>query len=478
MASLIPSRDWEVARPAVFTTANELAAVVLLGTPALSAATRIDLHLGRLTLNEEFFARGDTIVKADRVNESGAAEVDDVLGAIQGPRRLSKTHRQPNRSAFDRIVLLLQGGGALGAYQAGVYEALAEADLQPDWVAGISIGAINAAIIAGNAPNVRVGKLRQFWEGITSSWFSVRMNEWGWLLAYGDAARGSANQMSAFDVLMNGAPGFFQPRIPSPWFFPSGTVEATSYYDTAKLKTTLESLIDFDRLNAEPAHPRLSLGAVNVRSGNLVYFDSPSQVIKPEHVMASGALPPGFPAIEIDGEHYWDGGLVSNTPLQWIAMTQQRPPDSLVFQVDLWSAEGPFPRNLVEVATRQKEIQYSSRTRAFTDYFKRVAKLRSMIAALLEELPEEARQKAEAKFLSSAADRHAANIVQLTYRASGYEGDSKDYEFSRRTMEEHWRAGYRDAVYALRHPEIYELSSSRYERLLTFNFSRDGGGAP
>ena len=191
--------------------------------------------------------------------------------------------------------------------------------------------------------------------------------------------------------------------------------------------------------------------------------------------MASGALPPGFPPIEIDGEHYWDGGLVSNTPLQWIAMTQQRPPDSLVFQVDLWSAEGPFPRNLAEVTTRQKEIQYSSRTRAFTDYFKYVATLRSMIAALLEELPEETRQKAEAKFLSSAADRHAANIVQLIYRAKDYEGDSKDYEFSRRTMEEHWQAGYRDAVYALRHPEIYERSSSRFERLVTFDFSRDGG---
>src|SRR5262249_17318672 len=163
------------------------------------------------------------------------------------------------------------------------------------------------------------------------------------------------------------------------------------------------------------------LGAVNVRSGSLVYFDSPSQIIKPEHVMASGALPPGFPAIEIEGEHYWDGGLVSNTPLQWIAMTQQRPaPDSLVFQIDLWSAQGEFPRNLAEVVTRQKEIEYSSRTRALTDYFKQVAKLRNMLAALLEELPEEMRQREEVSFLSSAADRHATNIVQLIYRAKRY----------------------------------------------------------
>jgi NTE family protein len=184
----------------------------------------------------------------------------------------------------------------------------------------------------------------------------------------------------------------------------------------------------------------------------------------------------GFPAIEIEGEHYWDGGLVSNTPLQWIAMTQLRhPPDSLVFQVDLWNARGEFPRNLAEVATRQKEIQYSSRTRAFTDYLKQVAKLRNMLAALLEELPEEMRQREEVKLLSSAADRHAVNIVHLIYRAKGYEGDSKDYEFSRRSMEEHWRAGYRDAVHALRHPEIFERSGSRYERLVTFDFSRDRG---
>lgn len=398
------------------------------------------------------------------------------LAEIPGKSRpLSKTHIQPKRPAFERVVLLLQGGGALGAYQGGVYEALAEANLHPDWVAGISIGAVNATIIAGNPPNLRVEKLRGFWEGITNSWFDAGAGKLGSLLARGESARGSINQMSAAVALMSGAPGFFRPRTPNPWFHPAGTVEATSYYDTAQLKATLESFIDFDRVNAEHAETRLSLGAVNVRSGNLVYFDSPSHVIKPEHVMASGALPPGFPAIEIEGEHYWDGGLVSNTPLQWIAMTQQRPPDSLVFQVDLWSAQGEFPRNLAEVATRQKEIQYSSRTRAFTDYFKQVTKLRNMISALLEDLPEEMRQREEVKFLSSTADRHAANIVQLIYRAKGYEGDSKDYEFSRRSMEEHWRAGYHDAVHALRHPEIFEPSSSRYERLVTFDFSRDRG---
>jgi NTE family protein len=390
-------------------------------------------------------------------------------------RQPSKAYGQPKRSAFDRVVLLLQGGGALGAYQAGVYQALAEENLHPDWVAGISIGAINAAIIAGNPPNQRVEKLRAFWEGITNSWFDVGTRGLSSLLGRGDLVRGSVNQMSAVSALVNGAPGFFQPRIPSPWFHAPGRIEATSYYDTTELKATLESLIDFDFVNAEHAKTRLSLGAVNVRSGNLVYFDSASQVIKPEHVMASGALPPGFPAVEIEGEYYWDGGLVSNTPLIWIAMTQRQPPDTLVFQVDLWSARGEFPRNLAEVATRQKEIQYSSRTRAFTDYFKHIAKLRNMLAILLEELPEDMRLSEEAKYLSSVADRHAANIVQLIYRPNGHEGDSKDYEFSRRSMEEHWQAGYHDAAHAIRHPEIFERSSSRYETLVTFDFSRDRG---
>jgi NTE family protein len=385
---------------------------------------------------------------------------------------LSKTHRPQKRPAFDNIALLLQGGGALGAYQGGVYEALSEADLHPDWVAGISIGSINGAIIAGNPPERRVEKLRAFWEGITSPLFTVMGGDLGELLARGDAARSFLNQMSAFSALVSGASGFFRPRIPNPWLEPPGTIEATSYYDTTQLKATLEALIDFDRVNSDLAKPRLSLGTVNVRSGNLIYFDSTRQIIKPEHVMASGALPPGFPAIEIEGEHYWDGGLVSNTPLQWIGMTQ-RPPDTLAFQVDLWSARGEFPRNLAEVATRQKEIQYSSRTRAFTDYFKQINKIRNMLAMLFEDLPEEMKQREEVQFLSTVAEHHYANIVHLIYRPKGYEGDSKDYEFSRRSMEEHWRAGYYDAVRALRHPEIYERSTDRCETLVTFDFTRD-----
>ena len=250
--------------------------------------------------------------------------------------------------------MLLQGGGALGAYQGGVYEALAEADIHPNWIAGISIGAINAAIIAGNPPNSRVDRLREFWMQVTSS------APWDWSrnpfvdLARGDNARNLLNQTSASLAAAFGAAGFFSARPVMPWLQPGGSLAATSFYDTKHLKQTLERLVDFDRLNA--GMTRFSAGAVNVRTGNFVYFDTTAHTIAPEHVMASGALPPGFPAIEIDGEHYWDGGLVSNTPLQWVIESNPRRQDTLAFQVDLWSSQGELPRNLAEVATRHKEI--------------------------------------------------------------------------------------------------------------------------
>ena len=201
----------------------------------------------------------------------------------------------------------------------------------------------------------------------------------------GDAARLWLNQLSAHFALVGGAPGFFSPRFLTPWLYPPGTIGATSFYDTTFLKTTLEQLIDFDRLNAGTM--RCSVGAVNVRTGNCVYFDTKAHTIGPEHIMASGALPPGFPAIEIEGEHYWDGGLVSNTPLQWVVDSQPRM-DTLAFQVDLWSARGELPRILAEVSTRKQEIQYSSRTRAGTDNFRHIQRLRRAMVDLFEKLPE------------------------------------------------------------------------------------------
>jgi NTE family protein len=372
------------------------------------------------------------------------------------------------RPPFECIALLLQGGGALGAYQAGVYEALAEADLHPDWIAGISIGAINGALIAGNAPQARVDKLRTFWEHVTAKPWC----DWSERLfpAKGDAVRRWLNQMSANLALVGGAPGFFTMRFPVPWLHPPGTVEATSAYDTSSLKTTLERLIDFDRINAN--RMRFSVGAVNVRSGNFVYFDNTTHTIGPEHIMASAALPPGFPPVEIQGEHYWDGGLVSNTPLQWVVDSDPHL-DTLAFQVDLWNARGELPRTIAEVATRQKEIQYSSRTRAGTDNFKYVQRLRRALSDLFDKLPEDLQNGPEAQMLRPVGDHKVYNIVHLIYRAKNYEGHSKDYDFSRASMQEHWRAGYHDAIRTLRHPEVLERPTNR-EGVFTFDLSHDG----
>jgi NTE family protein len=375
--------------------------------------------------------------------------------------------RTRSRPPFECIALLLQGGGALGAYQAGVYEALAEANLHPDWIAGISIGAINGALIAGNAPELRVDKLRAFWERVTAK----PVCDWGECLfpAKSDAVRLWLNQVSAYSALASGASGFFTPRFPPPWLHAPGTTSATSFYDTSRLKETLEELVDFDRINAQRL--RFSVGAVNVRSGNFVYFDTATHPIGPEHIMASAALPPGFSAVEIEGERYWDGGLVSNTPLQWIADSCPRF-DTLAFQVDLWNAHGELPLSIAEVATRQKEIQYSSRTRAGTDSFKHIQRLRGALADLFEKLPEALRNGPEAQLLQPLGDHKVYNIVHLIYRAKTYEGQSKDYDFSRASMEEHWRAGYRDAIRTLRHPAVLERPTN-HEGVFTFDLSHD-----
>lgn len=386
--------------------------------------------------------------------------------APRAPMR--KTHRVMPRPPFERIALVLQGGGALGAYQAGAYQALAEADLHPDWIAGISIGSINAALIAGNPYEKRVEKLRAFWETVSAPPLGVPLlpgleikNEYSHRLI---------NQFRSLGTLLAGAPGFFRPRFPPPYLYPPETVDALSFYDVAPLKATLERLVDFDLINAGPTH--LSVGAVNVRTGNFVYFDNANCNIGAEHVIASGSLPPGFPATEIQGEHYWDGGLVTNTPLQWVLDSKPRK-DTLAFQIDLWSSQGEIPRNLMDSETRQKEIRFSSRTRAATDQFKQTQNLRRAAAKLLEQLSPDLKQTPEAELLASVADEKVYNIVHLIYRSKNYEGTSKDYEFSRATMEEHWRSGYNDAVRTLRHPEVLQRPEN-HDGVFTFDLARDG----
>ena len=389
------------------------------------------------------------------------------------PQQTEQPEATLKRPDFERIALLLQGGGALGAYQGGVYQALSEADLHPTCIAGISIGAINAAIIAGNAPERRVDALRAFWEQITTPLGFASLLPYMIDPKYcdDDFSRGLINQTYAFSTLLGGALGFFAPRHLPPFFYPTGRIEKKSFYDVSPLKETLERMVDFDRLNS--GDMRFSVGAVNVRTGNFEYFDTRTHTIRPEHIMASGALPPGFPAVEIDGEYYWDGGLVSNTPLQWILETRPRE-DTLAFQVDLWSAHGELPGDLAGLDLRQKDIRFSSRTRANTDSFKKSQRLRRALHRLFQMVPEGAvaDDDIEMKLLQDEADEKVYNIVHLIYRAKAYEASSKDYEFSRMTMEDHWASGYKDTLRTLSHPEILDRPAT-LDGVLTFDLAQE-----
>jgi NTE family protein len=347
----------------------------------------------------------------------------------------------------EQVVLVLQGGGALGAYQAGVYEALDKEGIRPQWVAGVSIGAINAAIIAGNPPERRVARLHEFWDGVSSQLLAPALSE-----SYGTLAREMFNQSSAALVALVGAPGFFTPRFPPAPFQPEGSPGALSYYDTTPLEKTLERLVDFDLINVKQK-VRLSIGAVNVETGNFRYFDSAdatyTRPIGPRHIMASGALPPGFAPVEIDQEFYWDGGLVSNTPLQYV-IDQPTATDMLVFQVDLFSARGPMPRNLGEVAERAKDIQFASRTRLNTDLVAAQQKLTHAAQSLAVRLPARYASDPDLIALLNAGSPAAVTIVHLIQRIKHYETQSKDYEFSRHTVREHWEAGRADVELSLK----------------------------
>jgi NTE family protein len=341
-----------------------------------------------------------------------------------------------------RKALVLQGGGALGSYQAGVYDALRQRGSHLQWIAGVSIGAINAALIVGNAPDKRVERLREFWN-LVSSGPSQRLP--GWM---GD--RATLNQWSANLAAMYGIPGFFRPRV-SPGFLLGGAAPLLSYYDTSPLRETLERQVDFDRINAREV--RLSVGAVNVRTGNSIYFDNTLQKIGPEHIMASGALPPGFAPVEIDGEAYWDGGLVSNTPLQYVLDQHPRSEALVVLQVDLFNASGPMPTTLSEVLERQKDITYSSRTRMNTDALAANVNLQQAIADLIAKLPSALREDPSVAAVQAHLTHKPIDIFHLIYRDKPYERDSKDYEFSRATVDEHWAAGERDLRCTMAHPE-------------------------
>jgi NTE family protein len=364
---------------------------------------------------------------------------------------------------YDEVALVLQGGGALGSYQAGVVESLVEAHIEPNWIAGVSIGALNTAIIAGNAPENRVEALHGFWNAICRprDWIA---NVGAWTLPYAglnELVRKCASNWAAARALAEGQPGFFVPRFPLPLAGLDRLDPArVSYYDTTALKATLLKYADFDRINDGPI--RVSVGAVNVRTGNLVYFDNTRIRLVPEHFMASGALPPGFPAIEIDGEYYWDGGLVSNTPLTEI-LAEAEHKISLIFQVDLWSSRGKTPADFLDISERTKDIQYSSRTRAITDLLADRQKHARLLKEVLKHVPESvAKTDPIFRIAEAAADSSSINVVHLIYKNKPYEGNSKDYEFSVDTMREHWQTGLEDCRNSLAHRDWFDIPSREH----------------
>jgi len=369
-------------------------------------------------------------------------------------------------------VLVLQGGGALGSYQAGAYQALCHFEFEPEWVAGISIGAVNAAIIAGNEPNKRVPRLKEFWEMVSAPvpWQP---------LSNGDRGRSLFNETSAALIATFGVPGFFTPRIPPAPLWPPGHPQSQSYYDTSPLKKTLERLVDFDRIN--DLKTRFSVGAVSVTSGNFRYFDNfefrkLGKKIGPEHVMASGALPPGFPSVEIEGEHYWDGGIASNTPLDYV-LDAELDRDLLIFQVDLFSARGELPTSLLEAAEREKDIRFSSRTRMNTDKNRQIHNTRQALRELFAKLPDYLKNDPALEILCKAARESTVTVVHLIYRSKNYESSSKDYDFSHVGMVEHWSAGTRDVHLSMRHKDWLERPQSG-ETMVTYDLAGDGTLTP
>jgi NTE family protein len=381
------------------------------------------------------------------------------------PKTRARSDTKPAVFDHEHIVLVFQGGGALGAYQAGVFEEIADFPREPTWVAGVSIGAINAALIAGNPRDRRVERLREFWELVSSS-------PAGFAPLVGAK---TVHQFGAFVAASTGVPGFFAPRFPPPYFRTGGAPEAISFYDTTPLIATLGRLADFDLINDGPM--RLSVGAVDVETGDSMYFDNrgPRRTrIEPEHVMASGALPPAFAPVIIDGHHYWDGGILSNTPVQYV-LDHRGNEKIFVAQVDLFSACGSLPADMPGVMSRQKEIIYSSRARYNTDKLDEIQQNKKTALDLIAMLPAADQKRPAIRALKEANRTARADIVHLIYRVNESELESRDYDFSREAMLQHWTAGRSDMRATIEHPDwlrpatvddgivIYELKHDQAE---------------
>jgi NTE family protein len=357
--------------------------------------------------------------------------------SVEVPDEREQPHCPDTSTGGCQVVLVLQGGGALGAYQAGVYEALHEAGLEPDWVIGTSIGAVNAALIAGNEPAHRVERLRAFWQTVAHKG----------LPALWPGLPGLPTAWTTLHAVLHGLPGFFAPN-PWAWLNPHLPLheDATGYYQTAALKDTLATLIDRQRLNARA--PRMTVGAVNVRTGEVRYFDSREEALDLEHVLASGALPPAFPPVRVGEDLYWDGGIYSNTPVETV-FDDRRRRSSIVFAVQLWRAAGQVPRTMWQVTDRQKDIQYASRIDSHVQRQEQIHRLRHIVRELAKELPEAALARPQIQQMVSYGCDTVMHVVRLFAPRLPDEDHTKDLDFNATRIQSRWSAGLSDARCAI-----------------------------
>lgn len=366
-------------------------------------------------------------------------------------------------SSFDRTILLLQGGGALGGYQAGVFKGLTENGLTPDWLIATSIGAINSAIIAGNPPKKRVKKLLEFWESISTK-FPTAPDGLNNILF-----ERYEHFLSALYALTFGQPGFFKPRMINPWFGLETSADKLSFYDTEDLRKSLLRFVDFDLLNAQKM--RLSISAVHVRSGLLVYFDNTKIEIKPEHIMACCAFPPGFPAVQIEGHMFWDGGVNSNTQID-LLFSDDRPIRSLCFMVHLFDSYGTRPSNMDELLKRQKDISYASHHREFIMTYRNIHHLRHAIRILGSQLSKPKKKDPELKKLLRLGRSGIIHLVRFHCKAMHSDLSSKDYDFAWPSISKHIHCGYEDVCRAFKHPP-WEVPMPKEKALVIHEISQN-----
>ncbi|KTD16786.1 patatin-like phospholipase family protein [Legionella jordanis] len=372
------------------------------------------------------------------------------LGLINKPEKATK-----QKQRYERIACVFQGGGALGAYQVGAFQAIHERGYHPNFLAGVSIGAINSSIIAGNPREKQIDKLMEFWDTISPNlWLDLMINFETW-----DFTHHLHNRLGALHSLFFGLEGFFKPRSLPPTLLSNETPDRLSYYDTTELRRTLERVIDFDRIN-DNKDVTLCLGAVNVTSGEMIFFNNQMITITPEHVMASGALPPGFPAIKIGDDYFWDGGIYANTPLVTVldALPEK---DTLCFVVDCFSLQGPLPRNMDQLEERQKDIRYASHSRRLTNVYTSRQNLQAAIHYLSGKLSPEAKKDPEVQRILELGHEKRFSVVHIIYNGTPYSHSFKDYNFIRSAINLRIKTGYQNAIDVLNKPEWEQKSNKK-----------------